>query len=265
MDTINDPAWFYSSLAQTAAAIVGLIGAVLGSRIIEHIGLLRGERKLIDEQIASVGQSIRQNTEQINDLCEWLETEIATDEKELAAGRTTRIIRTTRTFGRSSHSTPGTEEDLAKHKAALEVELPLARRTREVYEPLTGQVNPQDSLAYAGRLEAFADDLTRTMPERESYANMTRSGAQQLRQVVKQVSDAQAKLLPASFKFVFVLLIWLSLTGVIWPLLALPGSTSTHPKVLMLGALVIGMLGLIGFFAYQFVELWRLGRFTWRT
>ena len=70
-------------------------------------------------------------------------------------------------------------------------------------------------------------------------------------------------LLPA--KFVFVLLIWLSLTGVIWPLLALPGLTNAHPKVLMLGALVIGMLGLIGFFAYQFVELWRLGRFTWRT
>lgn len=41
MDGINDPAWFYSSLAQTTAAIVGLIGAVLGSRIIEHIGFVR--------------------------------------------------------------------------------------------------------------------------------------------------------------------------------------------------------------------------------
>src|SRR5207237_491872 len=133
------------------------------------------------------------STEDINDLCKWLEREIATDEKELAAGRTTRSISETRTFGGSSSSSRGTEEDLVKHKATLEAELPLAHRTREVYEPLAGQVSPQESLAYAGRLEAFADDLTRTMPERQSYANITRGGAQQLRQVAKQVSDAQAK------------------------------------------------------------------------
>src|SRR5262249_25487394 len=157
-----------------------------------------------------------------------------------------------------------TEESLAKHKATLEAELLVASRTRPHYTPLTGQVSPQDCVAYAGKLETFADDLSKTMPERQSYANITRDSARQLRQVAKLVSDAQGKLLPASFKFVFVLLIWLSLTGVIWPLLALPGLTSAHPKALMLGALVVGVLGLIGFFAYQFVELWRLGRFSWR-
>jgi hypothetical protein len=40
-----DPAWFYSSLAQASAAVVGLIGALLGSKIHDRISVLRDERR----------------------------------------------------------------------------------------------------------------------------------------------------------------------------------------------------------------------------
>lgn len=73
----------------------------------------------------------------------------------------------------------------------------------------------------------------------------------------------QRNLLPASFRFIFVVLIWLTATGVLWPLAVLPGLPGSEHKTLMLGALAVGLAGLIAFFAYQFVELWRLGRFHW--
>ncbi len=34
---VADSAWFHAALAQTSATIVGLIGAVLGGQIIEHL------------------------------------------------------------------------------------------------------------------------------------------------------------------------------------------------------------------------------------
>ncbi len=41
MSNALDPAWFYSSRAQVAGAIVGLIGALLGSRLVEHLQRMR--------------------------------------------------------------------------------------------------------------------------------------------------------------------------------------------------------------------------------
>jgi hypothetical protein len=40
----TDPAWFYSTLAQSSAAIVGLTGGILGSRILEQVQQLREKR-----------------------------------------------------------------------------------------------------------------------------------------------------------------------------------------------------------------------------
>jgi hypothetical protein len=45
---MTEPAWFYSSLAQSCAAIVGLLGAILGSHILEHLNSLRTERHGLD-------------------------------------------------------------------------------------------------------------------------------------------------------------------------------------------------------------------------
>jgi hypothetical protein len=56
---IDDPAWFYLSLAQTAAAIVGLIGAVLGSRIIDHLSRLREQRRAVASQLEGMYSRIR--------------------------------------------------------------------------------------------------------------------------------------------------------------------------------------------------------------
>jgi hypothetical protein len=36
----HDPTWMYSTLAQTAGALVGLLGAVLISRVISHMSAL---------------------------------------------------------------------------------------------------------------------------------------------------------------------------------------------------------------------------------
>jgi xanthosine utilization system XapX-like protein len=59
VDNISDTHYFYSTLSQTAAAIVGLIGAVLGSRIIEHITRLHAQRPEVQTTIDTIAAQIR--------------------------------------------------------------------------------------------------------------------------------------------------------------------------------------------------------------
>ena len=48
---MNDPSWLYSSIAQAAAAIVGLVGALLGSRLIEHMKMKQAELDWLEQAI----------------------------------------------------------------------------------------------------------------------------------------------------------------------------------------------------------------------
>lgn len=50
----TDPVWFYSSLAQASAVIVGLIGAILGTRLINHIAEVRFEKNQIETKLLYV-------------------------------------------------------------------------------------------------------------------------------------------------------------------------------------------------------------------
>ena len=53
---MSDPNWFYSALAQSAAAIVGLIGAFVTSRVM----MMAGERSRIEKRIQEVNAEIKE-------------------------------------------------------------------------------------------------------------------------------------------------------------------------------------------------------------
>jgi len=53
---MSDPNWFYSALAQSAAAIVGLIGAFVTSRVM----MMAGERSRIENRINEITAGIKE-------------------------------------------------------------------------------------------------------------------------------------------------------------------------------------------------------------
>jgi hypothetical protein len=55
MDTITDVAWFYSPLAQAAASIVGIVGAVFLTRLMDHRGRMLQEHGQLATEVADHG------------------------------------------------------------------------------------------------------------------------------------------------------------------------------------------------------------------
>jgi hypothetical protein len=88
----TDPAWFYSSLAQASAAIVGLVGAVLGGRILDHVALMRGQQKEVDGEIDRAYRALLARATEWSRFREYLEREIADDDAAMTRGESTRSI-----------------------------------------------------------------------------------------------------------------------------------------------------------------------------
>lgn len=57
MDQITDVGWFYSSLAQSAASIVGIVGAVFLTRLMDHRERMREERQHLFDNLGAFGRS----------------------------------------------------------------------------------------------------------------------------------------------------------------------------------------------------------------
>src|SRR5437879_997876 len=141
MDAINDPAWFYSSLAQTAAAIVGLIGAVLGSRIIDHIALLRAQRRALDPRVAKTLQVHRERRRQFAADREYIGREIAETEAIIQnGGRERQLMGEQYLMGGGWGGNVGRATNAREFKTALEAELNLLRVLEAAYPAFAGPV-----------------------------------------------------------------------------------------------------------------------------
>ena len=66
---MSDPNWFYSALAQSAAAIVGLFGAFVTSRVI----WMAGERSQIERRINETTTEVQQLEQENVPLLEYIE------------------------------------------------------------------------------------------------------------------------------------------------------------------------------------------------
>src|ERR1700694_2972395 len=44
---VTDPSWFYSSMSQASAAIIGLMGGLLLSRLLQQLSVVRESRALL--------------------------------------------------------------------------------------------------------------------------------------------------------------------------------------------------------------------------
>jgi len=66
---MTDPNWFYSALAQSAAAIVGLIGAFVTSRVM----MMEGEKSRLENRIRETNAEIKELERQNAPLSEYIE------------------------------------------------------------------------------------------------------------------------------------------------------------------------------------------------
>jgi len=251
-----DPAWFYSTLAQCSAAIVGLIGAILGSKMLDHLSVVREMRKHVDDRLEQV---LRQSNERIDDIksyARYLRSELEKDHQVKAAGGTSREINSWRDWGSSSSGSAqaiDVNQSIVKKNKDLNDTEKILQNFKHLRGPVTENfINKQITL------------LTDVTKEIQVEPKRILENDIKLLQVFKDEFNCfQAKLLPKSFFMVFFILSVLSIGGIVWPLFALPGFKGFYSKDWMLIVFTIGLLCLMGYFIIQFNEFKNLGKVLW--
>ena len=249
---ITDPAWFYSSIAQSSAAIVGLIGAFLAARVIDQLTLMRQHRTRLAHSFEQLCMNVDSLKNRWRTISKYVTEEIELDERAIAEAKSGRSG--SRTFELGGSIGSGGDFDPEVH-----------RREMQEFAMVLGKLEPFYSRADAyteaslASLSAQLHEACRTMADQHSRAVVGSSPP--IETIIGELADYKRLLLPRSFLFVLAILGWISFAGIIWPLSVLPGLPHSNAKNLMLAALSVGLLSLIGFIAYQFLELQKLGNF----
>jgi hypothetical protein len=233
----GDVTWFYSTLAQTAGALVGLLGAVLVSKIIDHNGVLR-----------QYNDDVRRK---INKLLGHIDYRIATmKSQENANRRNLELLR----------NSPGANPAEIK---GLEVSLSAGAIAQKAYRPLTGPASIATVTAYIDGLEA-AQSALGTDPTEQSTAREIDTDIRIFQQLLDTLHALQRQLLPPSFTFVLNVLGFLAVAGIAAPLSGLAYITG-HSSLMwtMLICFVAGLIAMLAYFWHQFRELTALGQFEW--
>jgi len=245
---ITDPAWFYSSLAQASAAIVGLMGGILTARLSDHLALKRRERGELMPEVRNVQQHFISQGAHLVKFRAFLRAELALDLAAIQGGTVTRPASAEEIGWTFTRGGVGRPIRVADDKLQREAELHVVDAVLPLHNELSDRITTNALLAKARRLRtAGGEEVAREVAKLEELAPK-----------VQRFSDS---VLPRSFLAVVVLLAWLAGVGVVWPLSVLPGIAGQPwmGKMPMLLAFAAGLIGLLIYLAAELIGIWQLG------
>jgi len=225
----HDPTWIYSTLAQTAGALVGLLGAVLVSRVVTLMASLKPDIDDIEVRIHNTIIQLRGTAAGVLPR----KTDAAFGPEGMAwYGQLAPIYQKLPPTGEV------TEKELEEFAEAL-------RASIKAYPAVESQTQTMQANDIRGTIQRDIDMLTITLGSK--------------------LAEFRRQSFPWSLWFIFLLLAFLSFVGVVWPLTALAMLTEEYLVQMqaMLWSFAVGVLALVGYFLYLFWELHQLRRFYW--
>jgi len=95
---VTDPAWFFSTMSQAAAAIIGLLGALLLSRFLQELADVRSSRLQLVQDFAGIRGTARSHRDFVREYGAFLDRQIPLEERALGEGAKTRLSGEWHTF-----------------------------------------------------------------------------------------------------------------------------------------------------------------------
>jgi hypothetical protein len=270
-----DPNWFYSTLAQSTAAIVGLAGGFFVQRLLAQRSELAADRELLRERFQSVMKNVTELRSRVLAVVGAMDRGLEEIEKLKDEGREDFTLHTAYFFTLSHSRSYG--GGMVPTAAVSEAEEPI-RDTRDAMLELTDVLptTPEglfEMLDRSGRLEVGShrwleeeqEDRSpggiepgtfwEWLPHQRFLAAAAYDGVQKSADSLgHEIAVFRTRLVPATFYALLAILAGLLVAGVITPLFFLSADDGVSKPVLI--ALFIPLS--LGFLAYVGYELLKL-------
>lgn len=255
-----DPNWFYSSLAQSAAAIIGVIAAVAIARLQQQITALRTLARDLDsstEQLAAVLYSLDENLAKFE---EWAASARARVTSRITANTGATAIPEERSLTElvaSEHI--GNSDEAAKFLQRLDQRVAFIAHVRPHLASLTNPKTREAFIAANAAVKFYSAQLFNDRNDRHLLDQIILRA----NDVAKAATGIEAERSTRVAAFTLGLLVWLTFFGVLCPLAHLSADTELHKRITLFlfsaGVAAVPVLVL-----YEIVKLHQLGRYEIR-
>lgn len=244
-----DPNWFYSSLAQSGAALVGLMGAILATRLQEQVVVARAQREKLDGILAAFGPEFKRLYKALLLYLEHVDRQHAILRESIPLG--TPSIQCQVWYAPFEQSAPAVVENTER---MLQIDV-ARKRAALAAQPILAEFADKDSIPAA---EELAAALTRLQA---GLSGELDGGIQRLVDL-SGAASREGGILEARAATTGGWILWWSMllicaTGVLAPLLFLTALSTVH-KVSLLLPFAMALALLLCWIAAQLVNLGRV-------
>lgn len=249
-----DPNWFYSALAQSAAAIVGLMGALLLTKITETSNTIRDFRAELVNQKDELRVKSYPIIKKIGDL------EISLKEISDKIGN--------ETVGTTSYGPPGNygsiivekgKTDTEKIKKGLKLTCDCLEKWNNSIKNFDKQADElSDIISSLVKIKecanSISDEFGKKLEEQLLEENELHAWNGHFLSFKNKLEDYNKITIPKSYYLILITLAFIVIVGVIIPLSYL-SAYSECDKILLISLFSFGILGLLSYFIYQVHEI----------
>jgi hypothetical protein len=250
----QDPNWFYSSISQSAAAVIGVLGAVLVSRLLQAVVDGRRNAERVIDTFVSVGAGLVSRQNEIRGYAAFLAREAPLVGNLLAEAATSRQINSWQEFGMSTGGSAWNQELSPDMLKGLETDAEACNLILSSLPPVITLVR------FDGEALRHAELSLRTValdcPERAR--TMLEGHANGLKDARSVYADHRRALDPSLSVTMLIVLAWLAVSGVLAPLIYVYAGPNPVPKTALLAAFALGILGFLLYLGSLVRDLMRL-------
>lgn len=248
-----DRNWFFSSLAQSAAAIVGLLGAVLVSRLLQQLTSATQSRAELVRDFLTVREKLSTLLETLNGHAELRNQAIDAVRRNFENAKGRQLV--------IDYSGPHMYNPYAQQQRNVHVnEQTIPRLSRELKQILDAQVLFAKILnsRTLTNIDAWTADFQRFLPtlpddiKQDAHSQLT-----EMRSIARHYKGHQAGRISWSSIIAALAMIELLAFAVVWPLTELYAGNNEELKIWMLTVFMLGLLALLAYFIVLFRDLHR--------
>ncbi len=249
-----DPNWFYSALAQSAAAIVGLIGALLLTKITDTSNTIRNfKAELINQK-----DELRKKSYPLIKKIDELESKLKEILDQIG----------NETHGTEGYTLPGNygsitvekgETDTGKIKKGLKLTCDCLEKWKnsiknfdehadELYEIISSLEKIKECANF------ISDEFGKNLEEQLLKENELNIWNDDFLSFKNKLEDYNKITIPKSYYLILIILAFIVIVGVIIPLSYL-SAYSECDKIILISLFSFGILGLLSYFIYQVYEI----------
>jgi hypothetical protein len=246
---LADPNWFFSTLAQSAAAVIGIVGGFFVSRLLQQSATVESSKAHLLDDFVGLRNRFHTSADGLRAFVGWTEEVLPLARAALERGEPSIEITHQVSF-RGGAWSGGQASAYAVSPAQLD-ELDREQALALELVPLLDGVVRLTNVADLRRATAAIEDRLDAIPEnaRAPYRQLIDDA-----DALSRSADAHtAQAVPPYTRALLVLLAWLAVVGLIVPMAYLANGGHTESKDILLAAFAVGIT-LLGLY------LWNLAK-----